>query len=188
MYWKWQVMKVRMSNWKLEWVGKSFDKKEDKGFQQKSHVWMSNWKQKLELESPKSCLRTYMAKIWQKMKKSLVQLAFNPFLHGSTVGTHNSGFEYPFCHYIPLPPPDCVRPCSMIVHWPRRPRSLPSPQKWQRPLSSIVSVAVAASICCFCGHCTRRGVRLLDMRRSLGSPLAISNKPSSKGALLPSWL
>ena len=33
----------------------------------------------------------------KKMKKCLVQLAFNPFLHG-TMGTQNSGLEYPFPH------------------------------------------------------------------------------------------
>ena len=39
-------------------------------------------------------------KIWQKMNKSLVQLAFNLFLHGIMV-TQNPGFGYhPFCHYL----------------------------------------------------------------------------------------
>jgi len=33
-----------------------------------------------------------MAKFWQKMKKSLVRLAFNPFLQ-------NASFGYPFHHY-----------------------------------------------------------------------------------------
>ena len=36
-----------------------------------------------------------MAKIWQKMKKSLVQLTSNPFLH-RTAGTQNPGFDYSF--------------------------------------------------------------------------------------------
>ena len=35
-----------------------------------------------------------MPKIWQKMRKSLVQLAFNPVLHGTTVKTLNPGFSY----------------------------------------------------------------------------------------------
>ena len=35
-----------------------------------------------------------MPKIWQKMKKSLVQLALNPFLHGTSI-TLNPGFGYP---------------------------------------------------------------------------------------------
>ena len=36
-------------------------------------------------------------KIWQKMKKSLVRLAFNPFLHG-TAGNQYPGFRSPFRH------------------------------------------------------------------------------------------
>ena len=32
-----------------------------------------------------------MAKIWQNMKKALVQFAFNPFLHG-TEGTYTNSF------------------------------------------------------------------------------------------------
>ena len=38
-----------------------------------------------------------MEKLWQKMKNSLVQLGFNPFLHG-TESTRNPGFGYPFQH------------------------------------------------------------------------------------------
>ena len=32
------------------------------------------------------------------MKKSLVKLAYNPFLHG-TAGTQNAGFGHPFHNY-----------------------------------------------------------------------------------------
>ena len=39
-----------------------------------------------------------MANIWQKMKKILVQLVFNTFLH-SSASTRYLGFGYPFHHY-----------------------------------------------------------------------------------------
>ena len=42
-----------------------------------------------------------MPKIWQKMKKSLVQLAFKP--HFSTVYFQNPGFGYAICHYHSAP-------------------------------------------------------------------------------------
>ena len=43
-------------------------------------------------------ISSILAKIWQKIKKSLVQLGFNPVLYG-TVGTRNPDFGYPICHY-----------------------------------------------------------------------------------------
>ena len=39
-----------------------------------------------------------MAKLFQKMKKSLVKFAVNEFLHG-IVGTQNPSFVYPFRQY-----------------------------------------------------------------------------------------
>ena len=33
------------------------------------------------------------------MKKSLVKLPLNPFLHCVSTGTQNPGFGDPFCHY-----------------------------------------------------------------------------------------
>ena len=42
-------------------------------------------------QSFSSIIQQFMPKIWQKMKKSLVQLAFNLLLHG-TSKTRNPGF------------------------------------------------------------------------------------------------
>ena len=96
--------------------------------------------------------------------------------------TRRPVFVYLFRHYTipPLPPPDCVRLCSMIVHWPRRPKSLPSlQQKWKRPLSSKqYSRSIAASICCFCGHqqhCSSEGSQTVRHEKKISwfSSLAI---------------
>ena len=52
---------------------------------------------------PSVCSTLKNHQTWQfffkKMKKSLAQLAFNPFLH-NTVSTQNPGFGYPFCYQL----------------------------------------------------------------------------------------